>query len=57
MQEDTDGDNMGDNCDLDDDNDGRYDYLVGTVKLTLKSSLFWTWNSNVVLVQMFNKII
>ncbi|XP_052773067.1 uncharacterized protein LOC128211948 isoform X3 [Mya arenaria] len=27
MQEDTDGDNTGDNCDKDDDNDGRYDWL------------------------------
>ena len=27
-QEDTDGDAMGDNCDNDDDNDGRYDNLV-----------------------------
>ena len=27
-QEDTDGDYLGDNCDVDDDNDGRYDDVV-----------------------------
>ena len=28
MQEDTDRDNKADNCDIDDDSDGRYDWLV-----------------------------
>lgn len=32
-QEDNDDDNSGDNCDVDDDNDGRYDYLVSMTKL------------------------
>ena len=30
-QEDNDSDNMGDNCDTDDDNDGRYDVTVGFI--------------------------
>lgn len=40
-QEDSDGDNSGNNCDLDDDNDGRWDYLVSRLECTwFLTSLF-----------------